>query len=70
VASESYAKITEALDLPARSVVFLSDHTGETQAAAQAGMQTVVLAREGAEVTETEFPLARSFDDIVLKGPV
>ena len=70
VESESYGKITEALGLPARSIVFLSDHSGETQAAARAGMQTVVLAREGAEVAASEFPIARSFDDIVLQGPV
>ena len=44
--SRSYEKIAASLHLPAGSVVFLSDHTGETQAAAATGMQTVVVARE------------------------
>lgn len=66
----SYGKIADSLGLPARSVIFLSDHTGETRAAALAGMQTVVLAREGTDVNTTEFPVARSFDDIVLKDTV
>jgi enolase-phosphatase E1 len=67
--SASYAKITASLGLPARSILFLSDHTGETQAAAHAGMQTIVLAREGTGPGTAEFPIARSFDEIVLKGP-
>jgi enolase-phosphatase E1 len=68
--SGSYAKITASLGLPARSIVFLSDHAGETRAAAQAGMQTIVLAREGTEPNTVEFRVARSFDEIVLQGPV
>lgn len=46
--SRSYEKITESLRVPAKSIVFLSDHVGETQAAATAGMQTVLLVREEA----------------------
>jgi enolase-phosphatase E1 len=46
--SRSYEKITESLRVPAQSIVFLSDHVGETQAAATAGMQTVLLVREEA----------------------
>jgi enolase-phosphatase E1 len=83
--SGSYAKISASLDLPARSIVFLSDHSGETQAAAQAGMQAVVLAREAESeantaglavargelpVTPGDLPVARSFDEIVLQRPV
>lgn len=63
--SRSYEKIAEALHLPAASVVFLSDHTGETQAAAAAGMQTVVLKRQ-ADCASAKF--ARSFNDIALSG--
>jgi len=66
----SYARIAGSLDLAPRSIVFLSDHTGETRAAAAAGLQTIVLAREGVEVNTTECPIARSFDEIVLKRPV
>jgi enolase-phosphatase E1 len=68
--SLSYARIAGSLDLAPRSIVFLSDHTGETRAAAAAGLQTRVLAREGVEVNTTECPVANSFDEIVLKRPV
>jgi len=63
--SRSYEKIAELLRLPAGSVVFLSDHVGEIQAAAAAGLQTVLLAREQT-VAGTEF--ARSFAEIDLQG--
>jgi enolase-phosphatase E1 len=63
--SRSYQKIAESLRLPASSVVFLSDHAGETQAAAAVGMQTVLLAREPT-AAGTDF--ARSFDEIALYG--
>ncbi|MDB6013040.1 MAG: enolase [Gammaproteobacteria bacterium] len=63
--SRSYEKIAASLHLPAGSVVFLSDHTGETQAAAAAGMQTVLVARER---TSPSAEFARSFNDIALRG--
>jgi enolase-phosphatase E1 len=63
--SRSYEKIAELLRLPAGSIVFLSDHAGETQAAAAAGMQTVLLAREQ---TAAGADFARSFDEIALCG--
>jgi enolase-phosphatase E1 len=65
----SYARIAGALELAAREIVFLSDHPGETRAAAAAGLQTIVLAREGIEANPSEFPTAHSFDEIALKGP-
>jgi enolase-phosphatase E1 len=61
----SYEKIAAALRQPAGSVVFLSDHTGETHAAAAVGMQTVVLAREQ---TRASAAIARSFNEIALRG--
>lgn len=67
--SASYAKIAQSLDLAAREIVFLSDHVGEIRAAAAAGLQTIVLAREGLDAGTTEFPTVRSFDEIALKGP-
>ena len=63
--SRSYEKIAVSLQLPPASVVFLSDHAGETQAAATAGMQTVLVAREQA-TAGTDF--ARGFDEIALHG--
>jgi enolase-phosphatase E1 len=64
--SASYGKIADTLTLPCSSVVFLSDHPGERRAAAAAGMQTVLLAREQS-VPDTG-QIARSFDDITLTG--
>jgi enolase-phosphatase E1 len=63
--SHSYEKIAASLHLPAGSVVFLSDHSGETEAAAAAGMQTVVVAREQPS-SSAEF--VHSFNDIALRG--
>jgi len=61
--SGSYEKIAASVSLPAGSIVFLSDHAGETQAAASAGLQTVLVAREQAGAG-TDF--ARSFAEITL----
>jgi enolase-phosphatase E1 len=63
--SRSYERIAEALRTPAASIVFLSDHAGETQAATAAGMQTVLLAREQAA---GGMDCARSFAEIALHG--
>ena len=63
--SRSYEKIAASLRVPAKSIVFLSDHAGEIQAAAAAGLQTVLLAREQT-AAGTDF--ARSFDEIALQG--
>jgi enolase-phosphatase E1 len=71
--SRSYEKIAESLRIAAKSIVFLSDHAGETQAAAAAGMQTVLVAREEtasssgvASGATTHTASARSFDEIAL----
>jgi enolase-phosphatase E1 len=69
--SHSYVKIADVLHLPASSIVFLSDHTAETQAAAAAGMQTVLLMREQTSVASVGAAtdrFAHSFDDIALFG--
>lgn len=60
--SPSYVKIAAALNLPPAETVFLSDHAGEVQAAAAAGMRTVRVARDE---PETAPGTARTFDDIV-----
>jgi enolase-phosphatase E1 len=64
--SRSYSRIAEALAVAPRTIVFLSDHAAETQAAAAAGMQTVLLARE--QVTPDTGEHVHSFDDITLIG--
>jgi enolase-phosphatase E1 len=59
--SRSYETIIQSLQLPAHSVVFLSDHEGEIQAAAAAGLQTVLLVREARQASAA---YARSFDEL------
>lgn len=63
--TRSYQDIAHSLSLAAREVVFISDHPGETRAAAVAGMSTVLMARERSGSTAD--PTARSFDDIDLQ---
>jgi enolase-phosphatase E1 len=63
--TRSYREIAHSVSLAPRAVVFISDHPGETQAAAAAGMHTVLMAREQ-EVGMTG-PTARSFDEINLQ---
>jgi enolase-phosphatase E1 len=59
--SRSYETILRALQLPAATVVFLSDHEGEIQAASAAGLRTVLLARGAREASPA---YARSFDEL------
>jgi enolase-phosphatase E1 len=64
--TRSYEEIARSISLPVHAVVFISDHPGETKAAAAAGMPTVLMEREqrgGATGVE-----ARSFDDIHLQS--
>ncbi|NQY76639.1 MAG: acireductone synthase [Halomonas sp.] len=61
----AYQRIVEALDLPAESVLFLSDVVEELDAAKQAGMQTLQLVREGTQAG-TRHPCVTRFDEIHL----
>jgi enolase-phosphatase E1 len=61
----SYAAIAAAVGVPAGALLFLSDHGGETAAAAAAGLQTVLVAREQRQTSDRE-PVAMSFDDLAL----
>jgi enolase-phosphatase E1 len=61
--SRSYETIIGSLQLPASTVVFLSDHTGEIQAAGVVGLQTVLLAREESYASAA---YARNFAEIAL----
>ncbi|MWK57551.1 acireductone synthase [Pseudomonas otitidis] len=47
----SYRRIVEAIGLPAEEVLFLSDVVQELDAAREAGLPTIGLAREGGELT-------------------
>lgn len=62
----SYAKIADAIGLPAADILFLSDVSQELDAAHRSGMHTMLLARdEHIPPSEQSFALARSFDDIL-----
>ncbi|HMO37428.1 MAG TPA: acireductone synthase [Gemmatales bacterium] len=63
---ESYRKITQSFQLPAKSILFLSDVVAELDAAQQAGMKTAILCRpENAPVPETVMhPRVHSLDDV------
>ena len=61
----AYQRIVEALDLPAESILFLSDVVEELDAAKQAGMQTLQLVREGTQAG-TAHACVDSFADIAL----
>ena len=58
----SYQAISAQLDLPAPSILFLSDVTAELDAARAAGMQTALCVRSAAEASATTHPLVRTFD--------
>jgi enolase-phosphatase E1 len=45
--AESYARIAAALDLPADEMLFVTDVQAEADAARDAGMQVVLIDREG-----------------------
>lgn len=59
----SYQRIAKQINLPPAEILFLSDVTGELDAARQAGMQTVLVDRDGA-APECGHPRVRSFAEI------
>ena len=61
----SYKRITEALQLPAQQILFLSDTAAELDAAAEAGMQTIQLARDKRTVRGNHTMVA-DFDAIAI----
>ncbi|HEX5764341.1 MAG TPA: acireductone synthase [Woeseiaceae bacterium] len=61
----SYRAIAEEVGLPAEQILFLSDTPEELDAAADAGMKTMQLARD--EVMQSSrHPVARNFDEVVI----
>jgi enolase-phosphatase E1 len=63
---QSYLRIAEALALPAREIVFISDVARELDAAQDAGMQTALCVRGEAppEAACGKYPVVRSFNTI------
>ena len=60
---DSYRQIASQLDLPAESILFLSDVKEELDAAKEAGYQVIWLDRPGTK-TSSAHPVVRSFADI------
>jgi enolase-phosphatase E1 len=60
---ESYRRIAATIELPAATVIFLSDVAAELDAAAEAGMQTVQLVRDD-KVVRGAHEIAENFDDV------
>ena len=62
----AYRAIAEAIGLPSKDILFLSDIEGELEAARAAGMATTRLVREDGPTPMSGHPLARDFDEIDL----
>jgi enolase-phosphatase E1 len=65
--AESFRHIARFIGLPAETTLFLSDHTGEIEAARAAGMQAVWVERDPHSVSRGEPDRIRSFDEIILE---
>jgi len=64
--ANSYQKIQQALDLPAEEILFLSDIVEELDAAAEVGMHTAWLQREGDMLQHPRHQCVDTFTDIAL----
>jgi len=65
--SDSYRNITQAIGLQCADILFLSDIVEELDAAKEAGMQTCWLVREGEVLQHSAHPVAKDFDEVVLR---
>jgi len=61
--SNSYLQIATSIGLPPAQILFLSDIEQELEAAATAGMKTLLLVRDGRSPTG-KFPSVQGFNDI------
>jgi enolase-phosphatase E1 len=61
----SYQAIARSIGLPAEEILFLSDVTDELDAAADAGMKTMQIARDE-PAPSGRHPVARDFDELVI----
>ncbi len=60
---ESYRAIAREIGLPATGILFLSDIEAELDAAAEAGMRTTLLARDGGPA-QSRHPITVDFDGV------
>lgn len=70
VRAESYGKIASRLELLSREILFVSDVTNELEAAAEAGMQTLLCVRPGNQPQSAsgQFQVIHSFSEILTNG--
>jgi enolase-phosphatase E1 len=66
VEAESFRTIARSVGAPVETLLFLSDHTGEIEAARSAGMQAVWVDRDGVAASSGQPDRIRSFDEIVM----
>ncbi|PCI52961.1 MAG: acireductone synthase [Alphaproteobacteria bacterium] len=62
---ESYIKIAAEIGLPAQEILFLSDCVEEIASAAAAGMNVVILDRDGTSIDALGHNIVQDFDDIL-----
>ena len=67
--AESFRTIASSIGLPADTILFLSDHGGEIEAARGAGMQAVWVDRDTRPVPGGKSEGIRSFDEVTLRNP-
>lgn len=60
----SYRRILDAIGAPGRDVLFLSDIDAELDAAAEAGLATAWVRRDGTAAPHTRHPAITSFDEL------
>jgi enolase-phosphatase E1 len=66
--AESFRTIARSVGAPVETIMFLSDHTGEIEAARSAGMQALWVDRDVVTASSGEPERIRSFDEIVISN--
>jgi enolase-phosphatase E1 len=64
--AESFRNIARSIGLPAKTILFLSDHPGEIDAARAAGMQAAWVVRDPLSASTSGSVRVRNFDEIVI----
>jgi 5-methylthioribose kinase len=65
----AYRALAASIAVPAGAILFLSDHPGEIQAAAAAGMQAMLVDRDAAAPPAGNAAVIRTFDELALPAP-
>ncbi|XP_049784493.1 enolase-phosphatase E1 isoform X2 [Schistocerca cancellata] len=74
VEESSYSNIVKSVKCKSEEIIFFTDVPKEARAAKSAGLQAVIVVREGnlpiTDEDKLEFPVIKSFDDIVFETSV